>query len=119
MNTKLINVKVSNIRPNYENLKEWMDDENNVYIGRKGIVFIDNQRFPKEDSIWANPFKIDKNNTREQVIDKYRNYITDKIKNENLTDELLKLKNKNLGCWCHPQKCHGDVLVDLLNSQFS
>jgi hypothetical protein len=49
---------VSNIRPNYKNLEEWCNDPNNVYIGRKGIVFIDSERYPKYDSIWSNPYKI-------------------------------------------------------------
>ena len=38
------NVKVNNIRPKYNNLKEWMDDPNNIYIGRGKIVFINNER---------------------------------------------------------------------------
>lgn len=114
--TKVVNVKVSNIRPQYENLAKWMADPNNVYMGRKGVVFIDGVRFPPNDSIWANPFKIDDNNTREQVIEKYRVYITEKIKKENLVDELKKLRNKNLGCWCYPLSCHCDVLVEILEN---
>lgn len=39
----VVNVKVANIRPRYNNLAEWMADENNVYIGRKGIVFINSK----------------------------------------------------------------------------
>ena len=112
----IVNVKVAFIRPKYNNLEEWINDPNNVYIGRRGIVFIDGVRFPKHDSIWCNPFKIDKNNDREQVIQKYKDYIIEKINNENLHDELLKLKNKNLGCWCKPACCHGDVLLEILNN---
>ena len=26
-----------------------------------------------------------------------------------------KLKNKVLGCWCKPDKCHGDILIKILN----
>ena len=43
----VVNCKVANIRPKYENLQEWMEDPNNVYIGRGGIVFINNQRSQK------------------------------------------------------------------------
>jgi hypothetical protein len=116
--TKVVNVKVKYIRPEYNNLEEWMKDRNNVYIGRRGIVFINKERFPKENSIWHNPFKINKNNTREDVILKYKEYIIDKIEKEKLQDKLLELKGKNLGCWCKEGKdegCHGDVLVELLN----
>ena len=29
-------------------------------------------------------------------------------------DKAIKeLKGKILGCWCPPQKCHGDVLIEL------
>lgn len=42
----IINCKVEFIRPQYNNLQEWMNDENNIYIGRKGIVFINGVRFP-------------------------------------------------------------------------
>lgn len=112
---KVSNVKINNIKPIYKNLKEWIDDPNNVYIGRGRIVFIDGKRFPHYDSIWANPYKIDNDNDRNKVIIKYEQYIREKIKKENLKEELLKLKGKNLGCWCYPEPCHGDVLVKLID----
>jgi len=113
--TKIVNVKVSNIRPIYKNLKDWCDNPNNIYIGRKGIVFIDGKRYPKEDSIWCNPYKIDENNDRNTVINEYKQYIKNKIKNDNLFNELKKLKGKTLGCWCKPEKCHGDILIEIIN----
>lgn len=112
----VVNCKVSYIRPKYKNLKEWMEDPNNVYIGRAGIVFIDKQRFPKKSSNFSNPYKIGKDGTREEVIEKYKNYITQKLKeNVLLQEELFKMKGKNLGCWCAPEPCHGNVLLDLLS----
>ncbi len=117
----VVNVKVANLRksePRRENLREWMKDEENVYIGRAGIVFIDNVRFPKESSIWANPYKVgDKKGQyeREESLKLYENYIREKIKgSESMKEELLKLKGKNLGCWCKPEGCHGDVLMKIL-----
>lgn len=111
----VVNVKVKSIRPDFENLKEWIKDANNVYIGRKGIVFIDKKRFPQQDSIWANPFKKDRDGTLDEILEKYEIYIRKKINDENLKDELMKLKGKNLGCWCKPNKCHGDILLKLIN----
>ena len=108
----VVNVRVSHIRPTYQNLKEWCDDPNNVYIGRGRIVFIDGMRFPKEDSIWANHFKIDKDNTREQVLEKYREYLK---KDDYLMGKLHELRGKRLGCWCKPEACHGDILLELIN----
>lgn len=117
MSTKVVCVKVKNIRPKYDNLKEWMRDKNNVYIGRRGIVFVDGERFPKKDSIWANPYKIGKDGTREEVIKKYKKYIKKKLESDSeLLARLSKLKGKTLGCWCKPEKCHGDVLVEIIQS---
>lgn len=109
----VVNVKVSHIRPyGFENLEEWISNPNNIYIGRKGIVFIGNQRFPKEDSPWANPFKVGRDGTREHVLEKYRNYLE---KSPELLSKLHELRGKKLGCWCKPEKCHGDILLELLH----
>jgi len=113
--TNVVNVKVGHIRPKYDNLSIWVKDPNNVYIGRKGIVFIDSVRFPKEDSIWANPFKINSETLREDVIVKYESYIRDKIENGGYKEALLSLKGKTLGCWCKPDTCHGDLLIKLID----
>jgi hypothetical protein len=116
MSEVVVNVKVAYIRPTYNNLKEWVDDSSkNVYIGRKGIVFVDGERFPKQESLWANPYKISKTTSREDVLRNYEKYIREKIKKEHLIPELAKLKNKNLGCWCKPEACHGDVLLKLID----
>jgi len=114
----IVNCKVKFIRPQYQNLKEWMEDENNIYIGRSGVVFIDNQRFPKQTSLFCNPFKVGKHGTREEVIQKYKEYIVAKLEKEepHLKDNLIAMKGKNLGCWCYPESCHGNVLLELINS---
>jgi len=68
-----------------------------VYIGRP--------------SKWGNPFKIGKDGSREEVIQKYRQWILD---NPTLIAQLAtELKGKTLGCWCKPNTCHGDVLAEL------
>lgn len=62
-------------------------------------------------SLWGNPFKIGRDGTREQVIEKYREWIkTQPI----LLSQLSSLKGKVLGCFCWPQPCHGDVLVEMV-----
>lgn len=121
--TTVCNVKVQFLRPKYQNLKEWVRDPNNIYIGRAGVVFIDGKRFPSHGSVWSNPFKIGKDGNRDQVLQKFKSYITEKIESEDLQPELLKLKGKNLGCWCipkgctrsiEPMYCHGQVLLEIL-----
>ena len=72
----------------------------NVYIGRP--------------SKWGNPFSIGKDGTREEVIEKYREWITEG-EGSYLLKDLLELKGKILGCWCSPKACHGDILSELAN----
>lgn len=111
--TEVVCVKVKDIRPKYENLKEWIEDDNNIYIARKGIVFINGERYPKKDSIWANPFKT-KDHQRDDVIKLYEEYICEKIEEDGNKYDLFSLKNKKLGCWCKPERCHGDILIKLM-----
>lgn len=110
----VVNVKVAHIRPKYNNLKEWMEDENNVYIGRRGIVFVDGVRFPSKDSIWCNPYKITADRDRNKVIELYTQHLENQLKNPMMVNELLKLKGKTLGCWCKPDGCHGDILLSYI-----
>jgi hypothetical protein len=49
--------------------------------------------------------------SREKAIRQYREYILNKP--ELLRLIPIELKDKMLGCWCRPDKCHGDVLVEL------
>ena len=65
-------------------------------------------------SKWGNPFKIGKDGTREEVIEKYRKYI---LSNDELMNSLHELKGKVLGCWCKPKSCHGDVLAELADRE--
>ena len=112
----IVNCRVENIRPKYVNLKEWMDDCNNVYIARANVVFIDKERFPKQSSKFANPFKIGKHGTRDEVIDKYNDWMKERLNNDvELRAEFMQLKGKNLGCWCCPERCHGSVILQLLD----
>lgn len=68
-----------------------------VYIGRP--------------SKWGNPFEIGRDGTRREVIKKYKEWIMTQPK---LLDDLHELKGKTLACWCSPNRCHGDVLVELV-----
>ena len=50
------------------------------------------------------------------MIAKYKKYITEKLENDDLLiSELLSLKGKNLGCWCYPEMCHGNILLELID----
>lgn len=109
---QVVSVKVADIRPTYKDLREWMAEPTNLYIGRGHIVFIDGVRFPPEDSPFANPFKIGRDGTRDEVISLYRTWLCDGISDGRIDITLLHGKT-NLGCWCKPEYCHGDVLLEV------
>lgn len=113
----VVNVKVGYIRPEYHNLEEWCADPDHMYIGRPGIVFIDGKRYPSRGSVFANPYKVGVGEcTRENAVNMYRDYICGKLATGEISlEELNKLRGKSLGCWCKPERCHGDVLLELLN----
>ena len=69
-----------------------------VYIGRP--------------SKWGNPFKIGQDGDREAVLAKYRDWI---MKQPELLADIGELRGKILGCWCKPEPCHGDTLLELAN----
>ena len=61
-------------------------------------------------TMWGNPFRIGKDGSREEVIEKYRAYI---LRRPHLLAQLETLQGQVLGCWCKPKACHGDVLAEL------
>lgn len=80
-----------------------------IYIGR--------------GSKWGNPFThINDRETkaefvvgsRGESIEKYREYIMNKPE---LLNSLHELAGKRLGCFCKPKSCHGDILVELIESK--
>ena len=74
-----------------------------VYIGRP--------------SKWGNPIPVpgkgyDRVADPENILGRYEEYIRSRPE---LMASLHELHGKVLGCWCAPQRCHGDVLVKLAN----
>lgn len=61
----------------------------------------------------GNPYREGKDGTREEVINKYREWIYRKIlaKDEAVLKALSELKESSvLVCWCYPLACHGEVV---------
>ena len=60
---------------------------------------------------WGNPFFIGRHGSREEIIERYRTWLWDKVKKGEIqVAELAALNGKTLACQCGPP-CHGDVLV--------
>ena len=85
-------------------LNEWAKREDNTYIGRY------NPLLPDANCEWGNPFRPE--NGMEACLENYKHHV---LSSKNLMDKLKDLK-ENLGCWCAPNRCHGEVLIILRNS---
>ena len=66
--------------------------------------------FSNRNSEWGNPYELDKDGNRDIVCDSFEYYFKRKY---GLHKELHTLKGKVLGCWCYPQRCHGNHLSKL------
>ncbi len=86
----------------------WKRHKFDVYIGRP--------------SIWGNPYKWLVQEAcytparfqvrdREEALMRYETWVRGNIA---LMGQLHHLRGKVLGCWCAPLRCHGDVLVRLI-----
>ena len=60
---------------------------------------------------WGNRFRISQRVTREEVIERYRRWLWQRIRDGHVTlEELAHLHGKTLACW-HPKPCHCNVLA--------
>ena len=71
-----------------------------IYIGRP--------------SKWGNPFLVDVDGTRKEVIQKYKDWILSKP--DLVAAAKRELRGRDLLCHCSPKACHGDVLLEIANS---
>ena len=65
-------------------------------------------------SPFGNPYKIGRDGTREEVIEKFRKYFMSKPELQQMVRD--ELQGERLGCYCKPLPCHGDVFVEYLDS---
>jgi len=74
------------------------------------------ERFERIDrnSDFGNPFELGPDGDRDTVCDSYEIYFGRKY---SLHDRVLGLKGKVLGCWCYPERCHGNHFIELLEAE--
>lgn len=103
MATKVVNIK-----------KEKYD----VYIGRGSIFGNPYTHLPLQNTQAQAQVK-----SREEAIEKYKEYFYKKIEEDpEFLDDILRLKDMVLGCYCRPIKgfkgkllCHGQIIAEFLN----
>jgi hypothetical protein len=76
-----------------------------VYIGRPHVL--------------GNPFPLDDpkdQEKREHVIEQYRTWFLEKVGTDHaFRDAVEAVRGRDLGCWCAPRACHGDVIIAWLD----
>jgi hypothetical protein len=70
----------------------------------------DEERLAREQM--GNPIRPGRDGTREEVIIQYRNWVCDQPQ---LIAALPELRRHDLVCWCAPEPCHVDVLIEMAN----
>lgn len=89
----------------------------NKYHGASGINIM-------RGSVLGNPYEIDKNNRREQVVAKYYGWLRDQYASRaDVYNELMDLAKRHnasedivLVCCCAPKLCHGDIIKKAIES---
>lgn len=82
-----------------------------IYIGRTCNM----GGWKLHESKWHNPYSV-KQHGRDGALDLYKKYI--ESNQNNLLNDLHELAGKRLGCWCKPNRCHGDILCELFKKKF-
>jgi hypothetical protein len=107
----LVNVKKSELkRRGIADALEWSRRPDALYVGR-AMPYV-----PGADrtSRWANPFSVERYG-RARCLELFEAHV--RANRGGLWDALEDLEGKELGCWCHPEPCHGDVLLRLLEEK--
>ena len=108
MDTSIVCVKKAALNERgIENFAAWNALTNTLYIGRN-MSFYPALR-GATGSKWKNPFSVKK-----YGLDKCLKLYREHVESSDLINDLEELRGKELGCWCAPNKCHGDILIQLL-----
>ncbi len=78
-----------------------------VYIGRAG---------KGQDGYFGNPFTLRPGGDRVAVLMQYEKWFRARLETDpEFKRRIHALKGKVLGCFCHPELCHGHIIVEYLN----
>ena len=106
---QVVNIKKQYmVNSGYRDLEDWLTDTNHIYIGRNLVIYVKGAY----ESKWHNPYSIKKYGL-DQCLQLYEKH----IRTSDLYHQLDELEDKVLGCWCHPKRCHGDILCSLLKEK--
>lgn len=78
----------------------------------KNLSFTNYDIYIGRPSIFGNPYR---SGSRDENCDHYEEYFQSRIQTDpSFKKQVLALKGKRLGCFCKPERCHGDTIVSYL-----
>ncbi len=103
---QVVNIKKKHlVESGYKDFEDWITNPTNLYIGRNMNFYVKGTLASK----WQNPFSVKKYGL-DRCLELYEEHIT----KSDLINQINELEGKTLGCWCKPNRCHGDILMKLL-----
>lgn len=104
---RVVSIRTADLRKRgIQNFIEWSRRPDAFYVGRRVRAVIGTY-----DSVWRNTFPVSLG--RDECIAMYKNDLQRVLERRVSLDDLAGME---LGCWCFPKACHGDVLADLVNA---
>jgi hypothetical protein len=110
MTTSVVNI--------YHLPKEWEQDAQYVYIGRRKST-------DGPSGYFGNPFVLMKGESRGSTLEQYRKYFYNRLETDpEFKARILALKGKTLVCFCRPKAgfpageaiCHGQIIQEYLDN---
>lgn len=85
----------------------------NIRDGREGVMYIGRAGYRLKGSIFANPYRLDRFESREACLAAFEAH----LRATEMIDQLHLIDGQKLACWCSPESCHGDILIKVRNEQ--
>lgn len=80
-----------------------------IYVGRPSVY----------GNMWSHKpsqvYHVIRAETREQAIEEYRKWIYADAQRELREQVKRELHGKDLCCWCAPEPCHAEILLEIAN----
>lgn len=94
-----------------------------IYIGRSS--YIKNQHYGNPFSHLSRGGNTIKVASRDEAVNRHKTWLKGEsdldVEQERriwILNNLHKLKDKVLGCYCHPLRCHGDNYIEMINTLY-
>ena len=81
-------------------------------LGRSGRADTPTRVYVGRPTKWGNPFVIGIDGNRATCLAKHAEYLK---RTPALLEQIHELRGKDLVCYCTPQPCHADLLLQLAN----